>query len=523
MKLRRLMKFLPSFRSLGLSAVSALILIATFPDFEYSFLAFIALTGLLIAAADESKRVVSAGVCGWFFGVIFFFGTTWWLAFAPIHYAGFPSAIAYSLVFMATAIVAIFPAVFSAIFAFLFRSFGFAAFALAPAIWIATEFSRYWITGNNWNAIAYSQAFEPFVLPLASFGGIYLTGGVIVGVNSIFAALLYSYMIRASFAVRKIALLSAVLAIFVLTLFVLNIKGPAAVAETPLKQEAFVIAVQPNVPMSGLTTEKWNEMASLHTKLAESALNSLGKMAPAVPRLVIFPESPMNFSYETDTASREFINNFARRNGVWLLVNSAEPDRESGKFFNSAVLVSPQGSEAAQYDKIFLLPFGEAVPAPLEGVLPAFVGSFAYGSRAELIPFGAIRAGVMICFESHFGSLSRQYAANGADVLIELTNDGYLGPTPVLRQHLANAVFRAVETGLPLIRVTNVGITALIAPDGRVIDPSPVYTEDVRIWSINRSVHKPTLYSRFGDWFAWISLLVVFASIGVAFLRRPQS
>ncbi|MCV4600632.1 hypothetical protein OFC63_31895, partial [Escherichia coli] len=86
---------------------------------------------------------------------------------------------------------------------------------------------RYWITGNNWNAIAYSQAFEPFVLPLASFGGIYLTGGVIVGVNSIFAALLYSYMIRASFAVHKIALLSAVLAIFVLTLFVLNIKGPA--------------------------------------------------------------------------------------------------------------------------------------------------------------------------------------------------------------------------------------------------------------------------------------------------------
>ena len=67
------------------------------------------------------------------------------------------------------------------------------------------------------------------------------------------------------------------------------------------------------------------------------------------------------------------------------------------------------------------------------------------------------RGGVMICFESHFGSLSREYARRGADVLVEMTNDGYLGKTPVLRQHLANSVFRAVETKRPLLRVTNVG------------------------------------------------------------------
>ncbi|MER3631499.1 MAG: apolipoprotein N-acyltransferase, partial [Blastocatellia bacterium] len=96
----------------------------------------------------------------------------------------------------------------------------------------------------------------------------------------------------------------------------------------------------------------------------------------------------------------DFANGFARSKGVWLLLNSAQPDPETGKFFNSAVLVSPEGRKAAQYDKIHLLPFGEAVPSPLEGVLPAFVGNFSFGSRANLIPIGSARAGIMICFES---------------------------------------------------------------------------------------------------------------------------
>src|SRR5690606_36352567 len=116
--------------------------------------------------------------------------------------------------------------------------------------------------------------------------------------------------------------------------------------------------------------------------------------------------------------------------------------------------------------------------------------------------------GVMICFESHFGELTREYARQGADVIIEMTNDGYLGPTPVLRQHLANAVFRAVETDRPVLRVTNVGITAYIKPKGEVLDAAPRYAEDVRAWDVPRSDESQTVYVRFGDWFAWLSLVV---------------
>jgi apolipoprotein N-acyltransferase len=139
-----------------------------------------------------------------------------------------------------------------------------------------------------------------------------------------------------------------------------------------------------------------------------------------------------------------------------------------------------------------------------------------------LIPLGDAKAGVMICFESHFGQLSREYVRRGADVLIEMTNDGYLGPTPVLRQHLANAVFRAVETNRPVLRVTNVGITAYINERGEVLDATQPYTEDTRVWSVAKSDGSQTFYVKYGDWFAWLCTAVSVALIALAFIGKKR-
>ena len=109
---------------------------------------------------------------------------------------------------------------------------------------------------------------------------------------------------------------------------------------------------------------------------------------------------------------------------------------------------------------------------------------------------------------------------NGADVLIEMTNDGYLGNTPVLRQHLANAVFRAVETDRPVLRVTNVGITAYINEPGEISDAADVYTEATRTWTIAKSDGEQTFYVRYGDWFAWLCVIVSFGLLILAFLKR---
>ncbi len=259
--------------------------------------------------------------------------------------------------------------------------------------------------------------------------------------------------------------------------------------------------------MSGLDYQKWDVLRQHQIDLVEAELRKL-PTNNLPPTTVILPESPMNFMYEDDREFQKFINDFARRNNVSVLFNSAEPDATNGKYFNSAVMVGPEGREVSQYDKIFLLPFGEAVPAFLEGIVPGFVGNFSYGREYDILPVGDAKAGVMICFESHFGALSREYVRDGADVIVEMTNDGYLGPTPVLRQHLANAVFRAVETNRPVLRVTNVGITAYINERGLVLDPLPSYTEGTRVWSVAKSDGGQTFYVRYGDWFAWLCTMV---------------
>jgi apolipoprotein N-acyltransferase len=269
--------------------------------------------------------------------------------------------------------------------------------------------------------------------------------------------------------------------------------------------------------MSGLTYEKWKLLRQRHVELAESALTE-----NRPPTTVIFPESPMNFAYEEDQEFRNFLHAFTAKNNVSVLFNSAEPDAPNNKYFNSAVLVGTDGKEIAQYDKIYLLPFGESVPAPLQAIVPAFVGSFSYGKEYDLLPIGDAQAGVMICFESHFGELGREYVRDGADVLIEMTNDGYLGPTPVLRQHLANAVFRAVETNRPVLRVTNVGITAYISERGLVTNPTQGYTEDTRVWSVAKSDRGQTFYVRYGDWFAWLCSIVTIVLLALTFKPRTQ-
>ena len=272
-----------------------------------------------------------------------------------------------------------------------------------------------------------------------------------------------------------------------------------------------------------MTEAKWNEYRRNHVRLAEQALATL----PTENRsqtTVVFPESPMNFAYESDPETQAFINGFAAKNNVSVLFNSAEPDLKNGKYYNSAVMVGPDGKEVAQYDKIYLLPFGEAVPFPLDGLLPGFVGNFSYGGEYDLFPLGDAKAGVMICFESHFGQLSREYVRNGADVIIEMTNDGYLGPTPVLRQHLANAVFRAVETNRPVLRVTNVGITAYINEVGEVLDAAETYSEATRVWSVAKSNGSQTFYVKYGDWFAWLCSIVTVGLLIFGFgFRSPKA
>lgn len=502
-----------------LAAAGGVLLVLAFPDFELWYLAWVALVPLLAAVDREKASSRRAFTAGWTFGLVFFFGTCWWLTFAPITYAGFPPLLAYFLLLIVCMIVGVFPGIFAAIMARLLRQFGPTAMLAAPFVWVFTEFLRYWLTGNNWNAIGYSQAFTERSLAAASLGGVALVSFFCVAFQSF---ILLGLIDKDRRPIASAVTASTILIWIFVSFLALNSGGMGIFGDRRTPATAQIIAIQPNVPMSGLTYEKWQDLRERHARMAEAELAKLTTDNRELTT-VIFPESPMNFMYETDRETREFIDGFARRNNVSVLFNSAEPNHEDGKFFNSAVLVGPTGGEVAQYNKIYLVPFGEFVPEPLASVVPAFVGSFSQGQDYDLLPIGTGKAGVMICFESHFGQLGREYVRGGADVLIEMTNDGYLGPTPILRQHLANAVFRAVEANRPLLRVTNVGITAYIDERGEVRDPAPVYQEDARVWTFATSDGSQTFYVKYGDWFAWFCAIVTIGLMIMGFWRSIGS
>src|SRR6185503_16443277 len=264
-----------------------------------------------------------------------------------------------------------------------------------------------------------------------------------------------------------------------------------------------VVAVQPNVPMDLVKSdEEMRKLTLRHFELSEAALRGVAQ--DGRPRLVIWPELPMNFAYGADDQLRAVLANFARANNTSILLNSQEVAPNNG-IYNSAVLINQEGSLVAQYDKIRLLPFGEYVPLPEwvpgAGLIRGIVGDFTPGVNYRLMSVGDVRIGVFICIESAYPSIARRFTVEGADVLINISNDGYLGPTAVMRQHLANAVFRAVENGRPLLRVTNTGITARITPTGEVRDATPGFKPDVRIWKVARNSGAPTFYAVYGDLF----------------------
>jgi len=504
------------------TVLSGLLLTISFPDFELWWLAWFALVPFFIAVFQERNSKSRTLLLGWIFGTVFIYGTCWWLTYAPIHYAGLPASLAYFIMFFVAAGVGVFFAFFSLALGSLYRRHGARAVLVAPVLWVAMEFLRYLLTGNAWNALGYSQAFVPELIQPAKYGSFFLVGFFIAAFN---AALVFLLLERK----RRSVTVFAAITIMVTGLILLS--QPAkkneanSLVSTGLeeKTEALVIAVQPNVPMSGLNQTEWQRLRGKQAEMGEQALARSPQQGD-LPRIIILPESPMNYMYERDPEFREFLRVYTRKTNSSVLFNSAEPARESEQFYNSAVMVNETGTKMAQYNKIHLMPFGEYVPMSdvLSQVIPPMVGSFAFGSETNLLPFGEAKGGIMICFESHFPSLSRQFVLNGADVLVEMTNDGYLGPTPVLKQHLASAVFRAVETNRPLLRVTNVGISGYIEPDGKILEETKSYVAETRFWTVKKSDGSQTVYVKYGDWFAIFCTVLSLVFIVLTLKRRKE-
>jgi apolipoprotein N-acyltransferase len=501
---------LPSFFEAALAIASALLLVLAFPNFDFWWLAWIGLAPLICAVAI-TRKALTAFFLGILWGTIFLYGTCWWLTYPMIHYGHVSAWLAYPLLLLPVVLVSLFPGLACAALSRAILRFGSAAIFTAPLIWVAFDWLRYVISGQVWNAIAYSQAFHPFFIQPASWGGVYAVSFLLVTGNAAIAFALIRRTIMDGFVSLGAIVVTA---LCLLTAFH-QIEPEWSSKDSP---ETLVVAVQPNVPMDGLDEAAMRALLLRHLELSRQGLAS-SEQYPGT-RLVIWPESPMNFSYSRDPQLQDVVGSFARAGRAAVLLNSLEPAPNNGGY-NSAILVNEEGRIAAQYDKIRLMPFGEYVPLPRwlpgSGSVRSIVGEFTPGSSYTLMPLGAVRAGVFICIEAAHPGIARSFTNSGADVLINISNDGYLGPTPVMRQHLANVVFRAVENNRLVLRVTNNGISARISPNGSVQDPSAPFTPTVRTWTIGGKRSGTTFYSRHGDVFVYACALISLGIISATF------
>jgi apolipoprotein N-acyltransferase len=457
-----------------------------------------------------------------------------------IHYAELPAWLAHVLLLPAALAGGFFVGLFALGLARACSRWGSCALLLAPPVWAACEWARLGVIGQLWNALGYSQAFHTSFIQAARFGGVYAVSFLVVCVN---AALAYALLRRDA---RGIVVSLASLACVALALFGIQLTAaPSTEGETG----AVVVALQPNVvPDFNRDAAEYDALAERHFELSAGALRKIdesgavgsvnvkegedcgcGFETPHVPaRVVVWPESPMNFAYERSAEFRARVARFTHESHASLLFNSLEPTGDGGGY-NAAVFINEQGRVAAQYDKIRLMPFGEYVPLPRwmpgAGLMRGVVGDFTPGEHYTLMPLGGdektqLRAGVFICLESAYPYITRRFAREGADVLIEMTNDAYQGNTSIMRQHLSNAVFRAVETGRTLLRVTNTGVSARISPRGTVTEETGRFEEAVRTWEVARSDGRQTFYTKFSDSFVAACTLISLFAVALTLTRR---
>jgi len=256
------------------------------------------------------------------------------------------------------------------------------------------------------------------------------------------------------------------------------------------------LLVQPNIDSEMQWTQ--DNVREMEQKLA--LLSRAGSAD-----IILWPEVPAPF-YINDAACRAYAAGIAHTSQTPFLFGAvgSTPQREP---LNSAVMMDPSAKIVDRYDKINLVPFGEFIP-PMFGWVNRItheIGDFVPGERIVVFPAGPHKIGTFICYESAFPDLVRQFTHSGAEALVNLSNDGYFGHSAAHEQHLEIVRMRAAENRRWILRATNDGISASIDPRGRVVERMKPFVQTAALMPYDYE-RTETLYTRYGDWFAWTCL-----------------
>jgi apolipoprotein N-acyltransferase len=341
------------------------------------------------------------------------------------------------------------------------------AFVVAAA-WVATEWLRGWVfSGWGWNGLGIALHTYWPIIQIAEFTGVAGISFVVAFANVIAICSICRFILETKARQMRphydlTLTMAAVVGLFAYGFQAAQVRQPA----TKLR----VALVQANVPREEKFTPSFAfKIFDQFSRLSEIALHS-----NPPPELIVWPESSMPGPVLEDDDSYNFVMAFAERTKVDLLLGAIDQDAKHA--YNAALLVTQGGRKTQLYRKMHLVPFGEYIPGrnwvPL---LARIIGDqvpadFDPGTDYTVFRLtkNNIQTAPLICFEDTIGELVRRFVAAGANLLINVTNDGWFLRSAGSQQHLANAIFRCVESRRPLVRAANTGVTCFVNEFGRV-------------------------------------------------------
>jgi apolipoprotein N-acyltransferase len=488
------------------------------------------LWAILSPACLGSKRPMrQAFLIAYLCGFLWYMGNCYWVRDTMLRYGDMPTGAPTMLLVGFSAVLGLYFGLFGLGVMLVRRATGKTPLALAaaPVLWVALDLAAARITSVPWDQLGYSQVDNSIVNQLAPWTGVYGITFLLVGVNALIAA---GFVIGGK-RIRPLA-----------TGILLALTGLLGLMRVPPRPmgSAIAVLVQPNLDVGGdndwsapgqwdLHIAQFKRLAAQTCKSYIAGIPQTGAVSgqlvcptgPTYPSLVVWPEAPAPFS-DTDPRFEKSMAAIAQSEQAPLIiggigVSERYPAQDAVDYYNSAMVIAADGHTVGRYDKIHLVPFGEYVPfqqyLTFARKLTGRVSSFSRGERREVFRLNGHYYGVFICYEAVFADEVRHFAQLGADVLVNISDDGWYGDTSAPWQHLNMVRMRAIENRRWLLRATNNGVTAVIDPYGRVRQSIPRHQTDAlpAQYGFRDDV---TFYTAHGDVFAW---LCVMGSVGLLF------
>ncbi len=479
---------------------------SAFVPLEWDGLAWFGLVPMLTIALRCRARAAFGWV--WLGAFVFFLGLLRWLNFTFRTYTAIPWPLTWGPTMLLAGYCALWAGAVGAVMAWLrWRLSPGWALVSAPFLWVAAEWGRGHLMGGfPWGLLGYSQHARLPIIQIAELTGVYGVSFLVVAVNAAIAAGVVLPLRTGLVSLGLAGMLVAAALGF----------GAWRLGQSAAPPEATIAVMQPSIPQP----LKWDDRFTAMTLGVYFTLSrSVGVNGAD---LIVWPETASPTVLRQDPGLLAALKMLATALDTRLMIGSIDVDDASPRYRNTAFLVTDRGIEG-RYDKMHLVPFGEYVPlANVIGFIRGwaqFISDMEPGSRAAVFPGPPAPFGVVICYEGIFPELFREFVRDGARFMINMTNDAWFGRTTGPAQHLAMYPLRAVEHRVALVRAANTGISAFIAPTGAVTRRLGLFERGILVDRIPLR-HVRTLYTRLGDWFAYLALVISGAVVAAGFSRR---